>query len=112
MRTSLVPRYERRLIAATANNREVALDPRSIGDAGAAADGLTSLTDTQVAQGCAGSNVAEMYYALVPDPTGRFSDVRTKADVLNDTPGTHRAATRKRISPDALPAARGCTRDN
>jgi len=45
-------------------------------------------TDTPALQGCAGSNVAEMYYALVPDPTGRFSDVRSKDDVRNDTPGT------------------------
>ena len=38
--------------------------------------------------GCVGSNVAEMYYSLVPDPTGRFSDARSKSSVLEGIPGT------------------------
>jgi hypothetical protein len=38
--------------------------------------------------GCATSNFAEMYYALVPDPTGKFSDARGKIDVLNLTAST------------------------
>lgn len=37
-------------------------------------------------QGCAGSNVAEMFYMLVPDPTGVVNgNVRTKADVQQST---------------------------
>jgi hypothetical protein len=44
--------------------------------------------DTQTLQGCASSNFAEMYYALVPDPTGKYSDVRTKQSVLDLTPAT------------------------
>ena len=43
---------------------------------------------TRDLSGCASSNVAEMYYALVPDPTARFSDVRSKQSVLELTPGT------------------------
>ena len=39
-------------------------------------------------KGCATSNVGEMFYLLVPDPNGVFSDKRSKADVLNLTPGT------------------------
>jgi hypothetical protein len=39
-------------------------------------------------QGCATSNVGEMFYLLVPDPNGVFSDKRSKDDVLNLTPGT------------------------
>jgi hypothetical protein len=39
-------------------------------------------------QGCSGSNVAEMYYSMVPDPNGQFSDARKKIDVQNLTPGT------------------------
>lgn len=39
-------------------------------------------------QGCATSNVGEMFYLLVPDPNGVFSDKRSKSDVLNLTPGT------------------------
>jgi hypothetical protein len=38
--------------------------------------------------GCPSSNVGEMYYALVPDPTGIFSDKRSKADVLDFTLST------------------------
>jgi len=38
--------------------------------------------------GCPSSNVSEMYYALVPDPTGIFSDKRSKADVLDFTTST------------------------
>jgi hypothetical protein len=33
-----------------------------------------------------GSNAGEVFYALVPDPTGQFSDARTKAAVLAATP--------------------------
>jgi hypothetical protein len=29
-----------------------------------------------------------MYYSLVPDPSGKYSDPRQKADVQNDVPGT------------------------
>jgi len=39
-------------------------------------------------QGCAGSNVAEMYYSMVPDPNAQFSDARKKTDVQNLTPST------------------------
>lgn len=49
---------------------------------------LFPTTNTPDFEGCAGSNVAEMYYSLVPDPTGRFSDIRKKVDVLNVTPAT------------------------
>ncbi len=49
---------------------------------------LFPTTNTTEFQGCAGSNVAEMYYSLVPDPTGIFSDIRKKTDVLNVTPAT------------------------
>jgi hypothetical protein len=38
--------------------------------------------------GCATSNVSEMYYALVPDPNGVYSDKRSKADVLDFTTST------------------------
>jgi hypothetical protein len=38
--------------------------------------------------GCAGSNVAEMFYLLVPDPDGLVSKAHTKADVADLTPGT------------------------
>jgi hypothetical protein len=49
---------------------------------------LFPTTDTPEFEGCAGSNVAEMYYSLVPDPAGTFSDIRKKTDVLNVTPAT------------------------
>jgi hypothetical protein len=39
-------------------------------------------------QGCAGSNFAEMFYMLVPDPTGVFSVSHSKQEVLEITPGT------------------------
>ena len=39
-------------------------------------------------EGCPSSNVSEMYYALVPDPNGVFSDKRSKADVLDFTTST------------------------
>jgi hypothetical protein len=39
-------------------------------------------------QGCPGSNVAEMFYLVVPDPTGTINgNVRTKADVSQSTIG-------------------------
>jgi hypothetical protein len=38
--------------------------------------------------GCPSSNVSEMYYALVPDPNGVYSDRRSKADVLDFTTST------------------------
>src|SRR5262245_7176003 len=38
--------------------------------------------------GCAGSNVAEMFYLLVPDPDGLISKAHTKAPVADLTPGT------------------------
>jgi hypothetical protein len=34
---------------------------------------LFPTTDTQTAQGCPGSNVAEMFYLLAPDPTGQVN---------------------------------------
>ncbi len=49
---------------------------------------LFPTTSTNLLQGCATSNVAEMYYSLVPDPTGKFSDVRSKSYVQTNTPGT------------------------
>ncbi|HEX6533230.1 MAG TPA: hypothetical protein VF041_01465 [Gemmatimonadaceae bacterium] len=36
---------------------------------------------------CAESNLSEVFYLLVPDPTGQFSDVRTTADVRQGTRG-------------------------
>lgn len=46
--------------------------------------------DTNGLQGCAGSNFAEMYYSMVPDPgnPGKFGDTRSKASVQNLTPST------------------------
>jgi hypothetical protein len=38
--------------------------------------------------GCASSNFAEMYYSLVPDPTAKFSDARSKKGVQDLTPST------------------------
>jgi hypothetical protein len=37
---------------------------------------------------CAQSNEAEIFYLIVPDPTGKFSDSRTVASVRQDTRGT------------------------
>lgn len=45
-------------------------------------------SDSLGLQGCPTSNVAEMYYSMVPDPNGQFSDVRKKSDVQVLTPGT------------------------
>ncbi len=49
---------------------------------------LFPTADTQQLFGCATSNVAEMYYSLVPDPNARFSDARSKKSVQDLTPGT------------------------
>lgn len=49
---------------------------------------LFPTTDTQNFQGCATSNVGEMFYVLVPDPNAVYSDKRTASDVLTLTPGT------------------------
>lgn len=49
---------------------------------------LFPLTDNQVFGGCAGSNLAEMFYVLVPDPNHVYGDARTKQKVLDLTPGT------------------------
>ncbi len=38
--------------------------------------------------GCVTSNVGEMFYVLVPDSAGVYSDPQTKTGVLNVTPGT------------------------
>jgi hypothetical protein len=38
--------------------------------------------------GCAGSNVGEMFYVLVPDSAAVFSSARDKTDILLGTPGT------------------------
>ena len=41
---------------------------------------------TATLQGCAGSNFAEMFYLLVPDPTGTINgNVRTKSDVTQSS---------------------------
>ena len=37
---------------------------------------------------CAQSNLAEMFYLIVPDPDAKFSDERTAADVRENTRGT------------------------
>lgn len=37
---------------------------------------------------CAQSNLAEIFYLIVPDPDAKFSDVRTSADVRENTRGT------------------------
>lgn len=49
---------------------------------------LFPVTSTPTLQGCPTSNVGEMFYVLVPDPNGVYSDKRTKTDVLNNTTGT------------------------
>ena len=49
---------------------------------------LFPTADTQFLQGCPASNFAEMYYSLVPDPNGQFSDARSKQSVQDLTPGT------------------------
>jgi hypothetical protein len=49
---------------------------------------LFPTTNTAQFEGCATSNVGEMFYVLVPDPNGVFSDKRTASDVLSLTPGT------------------------
>jgi len=45
-------------------------------------------SDSLDLQGCPSSNVAEMYYSMVPDPNAVFSDARKKTDVQNVTPST------------------------
>ncbi|HEY4218894.1 MAG TPA: hypothetical protein VGM67_17255 [Gemmatimonadaceae bacterium] len=49
---------------------------------------LFPTTSTAELQGCAGSNYAEMYYSLVPDPHGVYSDARSDSSVKTLTPGT------------------------
>ncbi|MDB4878281.1 MAG: Peptidase hyicolysin [Gemmatimonadetes bacterium] len=49
---------------------------------------LFPTTATQDLVACRTSNVAEMYYSLVPDPAGRYSDAVSKQSVQDDTPGT------------------------
>jgi hypothetical protein len=49
---------------------------------------LFPTADTQQLFGCASSNFAEMYYSLVPDPTAKFSDARSKKGVQDLTPST------------------------
>jgi hypothetical protein len=45
-------------------------------------------TGTAQLQACAGSNVAEMFYMIVPDPTGTINgNVRRKSDVVDETIG-------------------------
>ncbi|HEV7838404.1 MAG TPA: hypothetical protein VGO75_10100 [Gemmatimonadaceae bacterium] len=44
--------------------------------------------DTPQAQGCAQSNLAEIFYLLSPDPTGRFGNIRTTSSVRQGTRGT------------------------
>ena len=48
----------------------------------------TSDDPTDGLQGCATSNVGEMFYVLVPDPSGVYSIPHTQTDVLNLTVGT------------------------
>jgi len=43
---------------------------------------------TKDLQGCGSSNFAEMYYEIVPDPTARYGDARSKQSVLDLTPAT------------------------
>jgi hypothetical protein len=45
-------------------------------------------TGTSQVQGCAGSNEAEIFYLLSPDPTGRFGNIRTASSVRQGTRGT------------------------
>jgi hypothetical protein len=49
---------------------------------------LFPLQDTNGLQGCAGSNFAEMFYLLVPDPDGIVSKPHSKETVAKLTPGT------------------------
>ncbi len=49
---------------------------------------LFPTTSTSMLDGCPGSNYAEMYYSLVPDPNAVYSDARSKASVQQLTPGT------------------------
>jgi hypothetical protein len=49
---------------------------------------LFPLMDSGNLTGCAGSNLAEMFYMLVPDPTGIFSIPQSKDNVNRLTPGT------------------------
>jgi Peptidase M30. len=49
---------------------------------------LFPLSDTNDFAGCAGSNLAEMFYVLVPDPNHVYGDARSKQKVLDVTPGT------------------------
>jgi hypothetical protein len=49
---------------------------------------LFPTTDTPDLQGCAGSNYAEMYYSLVPDPNAIYGDARSDSSVKSITPGT------------------------
>lgn len=46
------------------------------------------LPKTSATGDCPGSNVAEMFYLMVPDPDGLVSDPRTKAKVVSFTSGT------------------------
>ncbi|HEX7020852.1 MAG TPA: hypothetical protein VF159_12615 [Gemmatimonadaceae bacterium] len=46
------------------------------------------LPKTSTAGDCPGSNVAEMFYLMVPDPQGIASDARSKAQVISFTNGT------------------------
>lgn len=47
---------------------------------------LFPTSGTATLQGCAGSNVAEMFYMIVPDPNGTINgNARTKADVQRST---------------------------
>jgi hypothetical protein len=61
-----------------------ALTPRGQGNSFAAA--YFYGCDLLARSRCSGSNLGEIFYAMVPDPTGQFSDVRTVATVLNVVP--------------------------
>lgn len=49
---------------------------------------LFPLSPNNTFDGCAGSNLAEMFYLLVPDPNRVYGDARSKQKVLDITPGT------------------------
>ncbi|HEX3868002.1 MAG TPA: hypothetical protein VHV78_14670, partial [Gemmatimonadaceae bacterium] len=49
---------------------------------------LFPTTTTTDLQGCPTSNFAEMFYVIVPDPTGKYNNARSKASVQELAPGT------------------------
>lgn len=51
-------------------------------------EGFFFVGDLFATTSCTESNKAELFYLLTPDPTGKFSDVRTTASVRQDIRGT------------------------